>query len=156
MSRARPLFAGCRPTLFALTLSALLVPPAPGGAQDRTGLEEALAGPGYTYDSGGRRDPFVSLLEARTAPRDSGPRPAGLRGLSIDEIRVSGIFVTARGAAAQISSGDGKATYLVRAGDRLFDGEVLAISDGEVVFRQELREATALKPYREVVKKLNP
>lgn len=131
-------------TVPVVTLASLLV------------LLAAAPASGYTYDPGDRRDPFVSLLDVRATPQDSRPRPPGVPGLLIDEIRVSGIFATPRGTVAQVRAADRDETYLLRAGDRLFDGEVIAIFDGEVVFRQEVHEATALKPFREVVKKLNP
>lgn len=139
---------------FAVALAAW--PAAPVGAQRNAATEEEPPAAGYTYEAGNRRDPFVSLLDARRSPREQRPRPPGIPGLLIDEIRVSGIFVTSRGTVAQVRVADRDESYLLRAGDRLFDGEVIAILDGEVVFRQEVREATALKPFREVVKKLNP
>lgn len=141
-------------TLCAVVLAGWLA--APATAQRDVANEEELPAAGYTYDPGDRRDPFVSLLDAPATPRDSRPRPPGIPGLLIDEIRVSGIFTTSRGTVAQVRTADREETYLLRPGDRLFDGEVIVILDGEVVFRQEVREATALKPFREVVKKLNP
>jgi len=120
------------------------------------GEEEALAGGGYTYDPGDRRDPFESLLNARQPATEKGPRPEGVPGLLIDEVGVSGIFVTPDGAVAQVEAANKEKSYLVRVGDQLYDGEVVSISSDEVVFRQIVRDPTALKPFREVVKKLNP
>lgn len=120
------------------------------------GEEEALAGGGYTYDPGDRRDPFESLLDARQATAERGPRPEGVPGLLIDEVEVSGIFVTPEGAVAQVAAANKEKSYLLRVGDQLYDGEVISISGNEVVFRQIVRDPTALKPFREVVKKLNP
>lgn len=141
-------------TLCAVVLSGWLA--APVAAQRDAASEETPPAAGYTYEAGNRRDPFVSLLDARRSSREQQPRPPGIPGLLIDEIRVSGIFVTSRGTVAQVRAGDRDESYLLRPGDRLFDGEVIAVLDGEVVFRQEVRDATALKPFREVVKKLNP
>lgn len=120
------------------------------------GEEEALAGGGYTYDPGDRRDPFESLLDARQASTERGPRPEGVPGLLIDEVEVSGIFVTPEGTVAQVAAANKEKSYLLRVGDQLYDGEVISISGNEVVFRQIVRDPTALKPFREVVKKLNP
>jgi hypothetical protein len=120
------------------------------------GEEEALAGGGYSYDPGDRRDPFESLLNSRLATKERGPRPEGVPGLLIDEVGVSGIFVTPEGAVAQVQAANKEKSYLLRVGDQLYDGEVISISNDEVVFRQIVRDPTALKPFREVVKKLNP
>lgn len=121
------------------------------------GEEEVLEGGGYTYDPGGRRDPFKSLLvgggESAAA---TGPRPKGVPGLLIDEIDLSGIFITPQGPVAQVQASNRKESYLLRVGEHLYDGEVVNITSNEVVFRQKVDDPTALKPFREVVKKLNP
>lgn len=119
--------------------------------------EEMLAGEGYTYEPGDRRDPFVSLREARER-RDTrgGPRPEGVAGLLIDEIDLTGIFVLPDGPVAQVLAADQDKSFLLRVGDRLYDGSVVSISRSEVVFRQEVDDPAALKPFREVAKKLNP
>jgi hypothetical protein len=41
-------------------------------------------------------------------------------------------------------------------GDQLYDGDVISISGKEAIFKQIVDDPTALKPFREVVKKLNP
>ncbi len=115
-----------------------------------------LAGEGYLYDPGDRRDPFKSLLEARDRPLIRGPRPEGIPGLLIDEIDISGIFVTADGPIIQVQSSDREQSYLLRVGDQLYDGDVISISGKEAIFKQIVDDPTALKPFREVVKKLNP
>jgi len=115
-----------------------------------------LAGEGYFYDPGNRRDPFKSLLLARENVELRGPRPEGIPGLLIDEIDVTGIYVTSDGAVAQVASADREKSYLLRAGDQLYDGDVTSITGSEAVFKQIVDDPTALKPFREVVKKLNP
>lgn len=118
--------------------------------------EEVLGGGGYTYDPGDRRDPFKSLLQARQSDVPQGPRPEGVPGLLIDEIIVSGIFSTSEGWVAQVQVSENDKSYLLRVGDQLYDGDVVSISKNEVVFKQIVRDPTALKPFREVPKKLNP
>jgi Tfp pilus assembly protein PilP len=120
------------------------------------GDEESLAGGGYTYEPGDRRDPFKSLLAARDRPALRGPRPEGIPGLLIEELRVTGIFHTGQGWIAQVQAGDKQRSWLLKDGDQLYDGDVVSIAQNEVVFKQIVQDPTALKPFREVVKKLNP
>ncbi|MFP5284820.1 MAG: hypothetical protein ACLGI9_03690 [Thermoanaerobaculia bacterium] len=116
------------------------------------GEEEVLSGSGgFTYDPGNRRDPFKSLLTGPERP-DRGPRPEGIPGLLIDEIQLLGIWRTPRGYVAQVRAS--KKSWLLREGDQLFDGDVVTIQKNEVVFKQQVQDPTALKPYREVVKNL--
>lgn len=115
-----------------------------------------LAGEGYFYDPGDRRDPFKSLMEARDRPLIRGPRPEGIPGLLIDEIDITGVFVTGEGPIIQVLSSDREQSYLLRVGDQLYDGDVISISGNEAIFKQIVDDPTALKPFRDVVKKLNP
>ena len=138
-------------------------PPEEGGVLEPTpdtgdideileGEEEVLSGTGgFSYDPGNRRDPFKSLLTGPERP-ERGPRPEGLPGLLIDEIQLLGIWRTPRGYVAQIRAAN--KSYLLREGDQLFDGDVVTIQKNEVVFKQQVQDPTALKPYREVVKDL--
>ena len=120
------------------------------------GEAEALGGGGYTYDPGDCRDPFKSLLASRDRPDVRGPRPEGIPGLLIDELRVTGVFHTRRGWVAQAQAGAKQKSFLLKEGDQLYDGDVVSITKTEVVFKQIVQDPTALKPFREVVKKLNP
>ena len=115
-----------------------------------------MAGEGYFYDPGGRRDPFRSLLAARDRLEFRGPRPDGIPGLLIDEIDITGIYLTPNGPVAQVASADQEKSYLLHVGDQLYDGDVISISANEAVFKQIVDDPTALKPFREVSKKLNP
>ena len=115
-----------------------------------------MAGEGAYYDPGGRRAPFRSLLAARERLEFRGPRPEGIPGLLIDEIDITGICVTPEGPVAQVAAADQEKSYLLRIGDQLYDGDVISISANEAVFKQIVDDPTALKPFREVSKKLNP
>jgi len=117
---------------------------------------DVLAGVGETYDAGDRRDPFVSLLTSQRMTTARGPRPEGIPGLAIDDIEITGIFITADGPVAQIRVADKRKSYLLREGDQLYDGDVTSISFDEVVFKQILDDPAALKPFRPVVKELRP
>ncbi len=121
------------------------------------GDEEVLSGgSSFTYDPGNRRDPFKSLLIAPDRPEFRGPRPEGIPGLLIDEIDLKGIFRTQRGYVAQVNASNQKKSYLLKEGDQLYDGDVMSIGKNEVVFKQIVQDPTALKPFREIVKSLNP
>ena len=168
--------------LLALVLTALLPllsaawlaaqqppPPAPAPApgeetpqgpdidQILEGEEEVLSGGGsFTYDPGNRRDPFKSLLSGPERPQLRGPRPEGIPGLLIDEIDLKGIWRTPKGYVAQVLAANQKKSFLLKEGDQLYDGDVVSINKKEVVFKQIVQDPTALKPFREVVKSLNP
>ncbi len=120
------------------------------------GEEEVLAGGSFSYDPGNRRDPFKSLLATPDRPEFRGPRPEGVPGLLIDEIDLTGIWRTSKGYVAQVVAANQKKSYLLREGDQLYDGDVVSINKNEVVFKQIVQDPTALKPFREVVKSLNP
>ena len=77
-----------------------------------------------------------------------------LDAMLIDDIEVTGIFSTGEGMWAQVQTSQKDISYLLREGDLLYDGDVLRIDPTEVVFKQSINDPTALKPFREVVKKL--
>jgi Tfp pilus assembly protein PilP len=118
--------------------------------------EMMFLGEGYTYDPGDRRDPFKSLLIVRERAAMRGPRPEGIPGLLIDEIDLTGILMTPDGAFAQVKSTEEDKSYLLREGDQLYDGDVVSIAASELTFKQIVDDPTAVKPFREVVKKLTP
>lgn len=135
--------------------------PAPAPAASPQSLGQTLleqdelsnTGRAYTYDPAGRRDPFRSLL-VRSESRAGGPRPPGIAGISVDDLIIQGTWKTKAGYVAQIRGTDNK-SYLLRAGDLLYDGEVLRVSSNEVTFRQNLNDPQSVKPFREVTKQLN-
>jgi hypothetical protein len=117
--------------------------------------EEVLSDPGtYSYDPGARRDPFRSLLARRTQEDEQEERPEGPAGMLIDEIQLQGVFILPEGPVAQIQSSTKETSFLLRPGDQLWDGDVVRITLDEVVFKQSVNDPTALKPFREVVKRL--
>lgn len=105
----------------------------------------------YSYDPAGRRDPFRSLLVGST----SKPQADGPAGILIEELKLQGFWGVRSGMLAQMLGPNGK-TWLLRKGDQLADGEVLNITANEIVFRQNVNDPTMLKPFREVVRELNP
>lgn len=106
----------------------------------------------YTYEVGGRRDPFRSLLVRNPSDKDR-VRPPGLAGVMVDELDLQGTIKVKQGWVAMMRGPDNK-SHLIRKGTTLFDGEVVEVSATEVTFRQNVNDPTNPKPFREVVKAL--
>ena len=106
---------------------------------------------GFSYDAEGRRDPFLSLLGRGNDPRTTTARPAGVPGLMIADVTVKGIVRNRGGFIAMIAGSDNK-TYIVRAGDRLFDGSVKSIVQDKVIFSQDVNDPLSLVKQREIPK----
>jgi len=118
---------------------------------------EVMSDPGtYSYDPGARRDPFRSLIQRVADSNEDRERPEGVPGLLVDEIAVQGIFMLPEGPVAQVVSTSQDTSFLIRPGDQLWDGEVVSMTLNEVVFKQDTDDPNSLKPFREVVKKLDP
>ena len=113
--------------------------------------------PPYRYRARGRRDPF----RLPQAPGPPGPapapaaRPRGLKGQRISELRLVGL-VEARGRFRAMATGLRDQSFLLKKGDRLFDGRVLEVRKDGVVFSHRLAGAAGRKRSRRVVKKLHP
>ncbi len=116
------------------------------------GEEAAESGTGFTYDPAGRRDPFRSLLRGRQR-EELGERPAGLRGMAVEEIRLTGIIKLPEGYVGMVQGTD-NLSYLIRPGTVLYDGSVESVSKDQVVFKVQVADPKSLKPYREVVRTL--
>ena len=113
----------------------------------------APAQPAYSYQSEGRRDPFVSLLGRGSDPNSVASRPTGLPGLLIDELAVKGVMKDRNGFVAMIQGPDNK-TYIVHPGEKLMDGSVKSITGDSVVFSQDVNDPLSTVKQRERVKKL--
>jgi Tfp pilus assembly protein PilP len=107
----------------------------------------------FAYESGGRRDPFVSLLGTGSDPRPVSRRGEGLTGLTVGEISVRGI-VQNRGALVAMVQGPDKKTYLVHTGDKFVDGTVKTITQQGLVIVQEVNDPLSLVKQREIRKQL--
>ena len=142
----------------AFTLSAQSPTPAPTPASGESvkvpvPAEQEAAPPVYTYEVGGRRDPFRSLL-LRAQNEKQGERPPGLAGMLVEELELQGTIKTQQGWVAMMRGSDNKA-YLLKKGSTVFDGEVTDINGNEVTFRQNVNDPTNPKPFRDVVKALS-
>jgi Tfp pilus assembly protein PilP len=108
---------------------------------------------GYSYNPEGRRDPFVSLVGRGNDPKQAGARTTGVPGLLVNEVTVKGVIRGRSGYLAMLQAPDNK-TYIVRSGDRLFDGTVKTITQDGVVFSQDVNDPLSLVKHREVPKKV--
>jgi Tfp pilus assembly protein PilP len=127
---------------------------APAGSVEQPKPSSAQE-PIWSYDPEERRDPFLSLLHRGTDPRDAGSRPTGVAGLLIADATVRGIVRDKGGFIAMIQAPDSK-TYIVRPGDRLFDGTVKSIVADKVVFSQDVTDPLSLVKQREIPKSVRP
>ena len=152
------LVAGARPALAEGEQ-----PPAPPQSQQNDQLiqqiqrdnEAVLSGRQFTYDPAGRRDPFEPLIKA-DAGKPDGKRPKGVAGMMIAEIDLRGVATDVNGQPVALFRGSDNRPYSLRAGDIVYDGRVLSIDArrGEVVFRQQVDDPRRIKPYRDVIKRL--
>jgi hypothetical protein len=134
----------------------------PGEQIDRPPLDEEMETGGYSYQSLGRRDPFVSLQRPVAADRGPKTRKPGMEGFLIQEVALKGIVRTAGGGtgiAAQpgfiavFLGADGK-SYFVNTGQRLYDGVITAVDATSVTFRQDVTDPLSPVKSREVRKSL--
>ena len=135
-------------------------PPPPQGATAGQGGSPAsktdllIEPPGFAYNPEGRWDPFVSLLRRGADPRGTpAARPAGLAGLAVGEATLKGTVRSRDGFVAILQGADQKA-YIVRPGDKLFDGTVRAVTQNDVVILQQVNDPLSLEKQREVRKVL--
>ncbi|HPR64560.1 MAG TPA: hypothetical protein PK014_10095 [Thermoanaerobaculia bacterium] len=120
--------------------------------------EESIAPPAeevdtYSYDPGGRRDPFLSLVKGKVGITHSDCEENTIGCLMIEEIDIQGIWQIKGEWLAEVQGKDGS-VYWIKEGDSLRDGEVLSVDDKTVIFRQKVNDPTRIKPFREVVRSL--
>jgi Tfp pilus assembly protein PilP len=139
-------------------------PPEAQAAADpsRPPLDVELETGGFSYNSGGRRDPFVSLQRPVAADRGPKTRKPGMEGFLIQEIALKGIVRTSGpgigvaqqpGYIAMFLGADGK-SYFVSTGQRLYDGVITGVDATSVTFRQEVTDPLSPVKTREVRKSL--
>ena len=128
----------------------------------RPPLDSELETGGYSYNSQGRRDPFISLQRPVSADRGPKTRKPGMEGFLIQEVALKGIVKTTGGGTglaqrsgfiAMFLGADGK-SYFVTTGQRLFDGVITAVDATSVTFRQEVTDPLSPVKTREVRKSL--
>jgi Tfp pilus assembly protein PilP len=133
-------------------------PATPAPAQDNKDAKDAAkpASPAetYTYDPGGRRDPFLNLVgvsqDARAAARKG---EGGAAGMTVAEISVRGVMQSRGKLIAMVMGPDNK-TYIVHQGDKLLDGSIKLITPQGLVIEQEVNDPLSVVKQREVRKLL--
>jgi len=114
--------------------------------------EGILMGSGFDYNSGGRRDPFRSLVPNSSVEAPT-VRPFGLPGFLISEVDLKAI-ATARGRWHAMVTGPNQRAYFLEVGTQLYDGHVVDIRPGEVVFEQQVPDLMGARRSRSVTKRL--
>jgi hypothetical protein len=77
--------------------------------------------------------------EKMKAMNEQRPAPKPTTALLLSEMQVTGIFRTPRGYAAMVEATPIKLSYVVYPGERFYDGQLVAIEENRLVFRQEKR-----------------
>lgn len=77
---------------------------------------------------------FMRLRE--TAAMNNQPIPKPIQVLTIDELTVTGIFKTPRGYAATVQANPINLYYTIYPGEKVFDGQLVAIEENRLVFRK--------------------
>lgn len=119
------------------------------------GAQTSEAPTGYTYDASGRRDPFVSVLRRGVTQTTSAAvnRAAGIAGLPASDVNLRGVMAS-RGELVGIVQGSDNKTYIVRAGQKLLDGEIRVIEKDAMVIVQQVNDPLAIHKQRELRKAL--
>ena len=109
------------------------------------------------YDSGGRRDPFASLIVPKrpTPGQVIGGRPAiGLASFSVADVTVTGIVAKGEVRMAILQGAD-KQSYVAKVRDRIMDAQIKSIDAQGVVFVELTELGSAARP-QEIRKTLRP
>ena len=132
-------------------------PVAPAAAAAPTNKVPALEPQGYDYNPAGRRDPFISLVRRtmQATGTSANPRPTGLGGLSIEQIRMTGVVKGRQGFSAIVKGVDNR-TYYVKAGDELYDGKVRAVTADAMFLIQNVNDPLSDAKTREIKRLLRP
>ena len=92
----------------------------------------------------------MAAASAHIAP----PKPT--TALLLSEMQVTGIFRTPRGWAAMVEATPIKLSYVIYPGETFFDGQLVAIEEGRLVFRRDIvwndgrrEKSVEVKPLRQ-------
>lgn len=106
------------------------------------------------YDSGGRRDPFASLVTPRRTAAATAPGtkpPAGLAGVALADVIVRGVVRNGDTMLA-ILEAPNRQSYVTHVNDRLFDATVVRIDADGVVFGEQVARGVAPNHQRKALR----
>lgn len=109
---------------------------------------------GYVYKPAGRRDPFWDLMRGKNAIKKIVPIE-GIKGLEIEQLDLEGILLKGGEYIALLKGPDGK-PYDVKVGQSVYDGEIIKIDAGSVIFKKILAISLGGTKEKTIVKRLNP
>jgi Tfp pilus assembly protein PilP len=132
--------------LFVLTLALTAASPALAQIPVGTRVGDAPVIPSG-YDSGGRRDPFTSLLAPkRPTPGQTGTRMwTGLKSFALADVTVTGVVREGNKWTAIIENAD-KQSYVARPKDQLADATIKNIDSQGVVFVEAFQPGSTSRP----------
>lgn len=100
----------------------------------------------------GKRDPFVSVIVARSD--QSAACSGGKRCLLVDQLALRGIVRTPTKWIALVEN-PARKTYYLYENDPIFNAVVVRITGDSVIFRESVMDALGRQTEREVVKRVN-
>jgi Tfp pilus assembly protein PilP len=107
------------------------------------------------------RDPFRAPEEVKSAvsatvdPRSAKPRPPGIRGLPLDQLRLQGVVrEDASHRMLALVAGQSNLSYFVHEGDQLYNGQVIRITADAVYIRRT--DSAPVRGSREIALRLGP
>jgi Tfp pilus assembly protein PilP len=130
--------------------------PAPAAKDAKDAKDDKAQTPAetYTYDPGGRRDPFLNLVGVTTEARANAKKgEGGAAAMTAAEISVRGVMQSRGKLIAMVMGPDNK-TYIVHQGDKLLDGEIKLITPEGLVIEQEVNDPLSVVKQREIRKLL--
>jgi hypothetical protein len=123
------------------TAAGPMIPNAPASIAVGSRVGELMS----SYDSGGRRDPFGSLVTPKRAANAEGARqrpPAGLAGVALADVLVRGVVRNGNTMLA-ILEGPNRQSYVSRVNDRLLDATIVRIDADGVIFGEQAERGMA-------------
>ena len=135
-------------TLIGAALCAVAITASPAAAQIKVGTKVGEPRPidGGSYDSLGRRDPFVSLISPRRGTTESAPRTShGLGSFMVNDVVVTGIARKGDVMFAILQGAD-KQSYVAKVNDKLADAVIKRIDAQGVVFLEVPKPGETNKP----------
>ena len=121
-------------------------------------IEASIQPSGVRYESGGRRDPFLSPIVPKKKeenPDEEVPRgsqPPGIGGMFMAQVKLLGIVFN--GTPTAVLQGTDRRAYFLQEKDKLFDGYIKKIEPDSVILIRETKLRSGKVVTQEVTKRL--